>query len=50
MWHARGRSDADRGLVGKPKERYHLEGLGIDGKITLKFSGAGCEVDWIGVS
>jgi hypothetical protein len=23
--------------VGKPKERYHLEDLGIDGKITLKF-------------
>ena len=26
----------DRGFVGKPKERYHLEDLGIDEKIILK--------------
>jgi hypothetical protein len=32
-----GRSDAYRVLVGKPKERYHLEDLDIDGKIALKF-------------
>jgi len=32
-----GRSDAEGVLVGKPKEIYHLQDLGIDGKITLKF-------------
>jgi hypothetical protein len=37
MWHARGRSDGDRVLVGKPNKGYHLEDLGIDAKITLKF-------------
>jgi len=30
-----GRSDVDRVLVGKCRERYHLEDLGIDGKIIL---------------
>jgi len=37
MWHAQGWSDGDRVLVGRPNEGYHLEDLGIDGKITLKF-------------
>jgi len=32
-----GKGDVDRVLVGKPSERYHLEDLGIDGKITLRF-------------
>jgi hypothetical protein len=33
MWESR---DVDRVFVGKPAGKYHLEDLGVDGKIILK--------------
>jgi hypothetical protein len=36
-------------LVGKPEEKYHLEDIGIDGKITLEWiSGKWSGKVWIG--
>jgi hypothetical protein len=38
MWHIMGgRGGACKVLVGNPRERDHLEGLDVDGRIILKW-------------
>jgi hypothetical protein len=37
MWHVKGREEAHTGVLWEDlRERYHLENLGVDGRIILK--------------